>query len=107
LFDSFFSIGGTIYLSSDMAYNTDDINHKWGHSIQERILGPVYLTKIAIPSVLNYHFGSGDYYSKPYERTADVFGGVNRGTYDSGSLEWGIAYFITGPATLLPYYLVN
>lgn len=107
ILDGYFSIGGTVFLNSNTSYSSDDLNHEWGHSIQERILGKRYFANIAIPSVLNYHFGSGPYYSKPWERTADWFGGVNRGNYVDGSLGWGIAYFILGPFVLVPYYLTD
>ena len=69
------------------------LNHEWGHNMQELILGtPAYLVLVGIPSAI--YCVSGDYliytgatrermyYSKIWERTADVLGGVNRNNYD-------------------------
>ena len=62
--------------------------HELGHSIQSRILGPLYLILIAIPSVLwnamsrmNNNVGrwmSAHYYDTPWEHLADVHGKVTR-----------------------------
>ena len=66
-----------------------------GHGVQERILGPAYLFTVAVPSVIYYWYyvknngSTRDYYSMPWERTADWLGGVNRGNYKKGSLAWG------------------
>ena len=62
-------------------YGEETINHEWGHGVQERLLGALYVTRVAIPSVAYYRLGSNsnwDYYSTPWERTADLFGNVNR-----------------------------
>ena len=83
--------------------------HEYGHSIQERFLGPAYWTRIAIPSVIYNKFGSDkniDYYSTPWERTADWLGCVkgNRGAgYKKGSLAWAIAENLLGPI-VIPFY---
>ena len=83
------------------------IMHEYGHSVQERILGPAYWTNIAIPSMLYFEFGSNraiDYYSTPWERTADFLGGVNRKSgYKNGSLAWAIAENVFGPI-VIPFY---
>ena len=103
----FCSILGTLWLNNDN--NEEDIMHEYGHSIQERILGPSYLTTIAIPSLIYNKFGSYetlDYYSMPWERTADWLGGVNRDCgYKSGSLAWGITENILGPI-VIPFYFM-
>lgn len=85
------------------------ITHEYGHSVQERILGLAYWTNIAIPSMLYFKFGSNrdiDYYSTPWERTADLLGGVkgNRGAgYKKGSLAWAIVENVFGPI-VIPFY---
>ncbi len=78
-----------------------------GHRVQERILGPLYLTHIAIPSVLYYLFGyKSKYYSTPWERTADYFGGVTRETgYSKNSLYWSFAELIFGPIVIPLYFI--
>ena len=105
---------GTIWLNSDNG--SDDLKHEYGHSIQERIMGTAYWYKIAIPSVAYYCYdvlvggSDSDYYSMPWERTADWLGGVkgNRGVgYKQGSLGWGIAENIFGPAVIILYFLLG
>lgn len=103
--DAYFAIGGTIFLYSHTYYDTNDLNHEYGHTIQENLLGPLYITSIDIPSVLYYTFGSGMYYSQPWEHSADMFGGANRGNYESRSLGWSVAYLLFGPGVLIPYYM--
>ena len=98
---------GTIWLNT--GNDETDIMHEYGHSIQERFLGPAYWTRIAIPSVIYNKFGSNkniNYYSTPWERTADWLGGVkgNRGVgYKKGSLAWAIAENLLGPI-VIPFY---
>jgi hypothetical protein len=109
-------ICGTIFLNTDEQYNDSGIetlNHEWGHGVQEHILGSLYLTRVAIPSVAYFWFGSNadfDYYSTPWERTADLFGGVNRFVkddpikgYKKGSILWAIIENGLGPITI-PFY---
>ena len=83
-----FSISNTIVLNR---YYVDEnsVRHEWGHTVQEKLLGTSkYLTRIAIPSVIGCikNPPSKIYYSLPWERTADMFGGVDRPTgYYEGS----------------------
>lgn len=64
--------------------NEDGIKHEYGHSIQSRILGPLYLLLIGLPSLLGniycfyYQKGSQWYYNQPWEHWADKLGGVQR-----------------------------
>lgn len=64
--------------------NEDGIKHEYGHSIQSRILGPLYLLLIGLPSLLgniycsHFHKDSQWYYRQPWEYWADVLGGVQR-----------------------------
>ncbi len=97
---------GTIWADSSM--DIIDLQHEYGHSIQERILGEeLYFSRVAIPSVLHYHLGDNSpsvYYSMPWERTADLLGGVSRGNYKRGALAWGVAENIFGLITIPFYY---
>ncbi len=62
--------------------------HEFGHSIQSRILGPLYLPLIAIPSVICNMLSRMDnrtgkwfyrhYYDTPWEHGADLLGKVKR-----------------------------
>ena len=69
------------------------LNHEWGHTQQEEQIGTLsYIVNIALPSVVNMIKGTGDYYSQPWERSADYLGGVDRGNYTEGSLVRANAY---------------
>ena len=49
---------------------------------------------------------SVDYFSTPWERTADWLGGVKRNfAYKQNSLKWSIAENILGPVVILLYFL--
>ena len=82
-FLTWWSLGEFIYMSQEPV-ECDASNHEWGHSRQSRILGPLYLILIALPSVtyngLCRIFPSLNkyYYSMPWEKWADKLGGVDR-----------------------------
>ena len=88
------AICGTIFLNHDLDDNEnrmDDFNHEWGHTQQEKELGLMYIPMVAIPSV-GYNIASRfdddlkeNYYNMPWERKADLFGGVNRSGHKPGS----------------------
>ena len=92
---------GTIWKNSNRPTKGIDIQHEYGHNIQEMILGIFYWPCVVIPSVINYHIGDylnyeeelrdKMYYSKIWERTADWLGGVNRNNYYNF---WNINNFI-------------
>ena len=85
----------------------DTVKHEWGHYVQLRLMGPLhFLSSVAIPSITSDPNDS-DYYSNPWERTADWLGGAANGPYKDGSLGWGIAHFILGPVVVPIYYLFN
>jgi hypothetical protein len=54
--------------------------HEFGHTKQSRILGPLYLFVIGIPSILHASIGLTDevYYKFYTEKWADKLGGVTR-----------------------------
>ena len=89
--------------------NAETIMHEYGHSVQERILGPAYWTNIAIPSMLYFEFGSNkdiDYFSTPWERTADLLGGVIRKSgYKKDSIVWAVVENLLGPV-VIPFYFI-
>ena len=90
------AIFGTIFLNRkniDNENGRNTLNHEWGHTQQEEQMGTLsYIVNIALPSVANMIKGTGDYYSQPWERSADYLGGVDRGNYASGSLEKALTY---------------
>ena len=60
------------------------IMHEYGHQRQSKILGPLYLILIGIPSLLGnivfrlFKIDSRHYYKLPWEAWADKLGGVVR-----------------------------
>lgn len=55
--------------------------HEYGHTKQSRMLGPVYLLFIGLPSVIGNLLNriiKFDYYKQPWEAWADKLGGVER-----------------------------
>ena len=73
---SSFGVFGIIFLHVNHT-EEDDLNHEWGHNIQEKILGsPLYMIRIAIPSMIGcaLRYNDEEYFSFPWERSADFFG---------------------------------
>jgi hypothetical protein len=69
--------------------NDNSLLHEYGHSIQSKIFGPLYLLIIGLPSItmnilstVLYFMGNKQFYSNYYNRWpeswADHLGGVNR-----------------------------
>ena len=84
LFPSSLCPGPCIILNESQR-SAANLNHEYGHSVQFRLLGPSYLTKIVIPSLAGFGlselcpgFNSYYYRSQPWEVTADMFGGVDQ-----------------------------
>ena len=106
-----FSLFGTIWAESNIG--SVDLRHEYGHSVQEHLLGPCFLMTVGVPSVSYYWYdyltngSSIDYYSNPWERTADWLGGVSGSerNYKSGSLAWGIAENLLGPIVIPVYFI--
>lgn len=77
------SLGNIIILDSLYKYET--VMHEYGHSIQSKIWGPLYLLVIGLPSItmnILSIFGIMDpkrYYLRWPENEADRLGGVDRG----------------------------
>lgn len=70
------------------------VKHEWGHTVQESFLGIRYIYKIAIPSVIGWALNAKKYYSQLWERSADFFGGANRGEYSRGSGKKAVIWFL-------------
>ena len=85
LFDSAISLGNYIFLDSDRSVSKKAVKHEYGHQLQSKRLGWLYLIIIGIPSVIgNIIYRKtkfkpyGDYYKQPWEKWADELGNVNR-----------------------------
>ena len=76
----------------------DTVRHEWGHTVQESLMGSQkYFQRIAVPSIISCVISPPlkTYYSLPWERSADFFGGANRNTgYHSNSEIFAGIYFI-------------
>ena len=69
----------------------DDLRHEWGHTVQQGILGALkYGLTIGIPSWQD--LGNKDYYDRPWEVTADYYGGVEGRVHSNHNISAGIAY---------------
>ncbi len=85
---------GVIFLSheDDHISNAEDVvRHEYGHTKQLEQLGVIkYALYIGLPSWQNW--GTGDYYSKPWEITADIYGGVQSRNHSSKDIVRGFSY---------------
>ncbi|MBQ9448685.1 MAG: RHS repeat-associated core domain-containing protein, partial [Acholeplasmatales bacterium] len=58
------------------------LKHEYGHIIQQCLIGPMnYLLGIGIPSAMSGKVDVPTYYELPWEKTADLFGGVKDSDY--------------------------
>jgi len=77
------SFGGYILLPQRNDYEKT-VPHENGHSIQSKMLGPLYLVIIGLPSATGNLLARvsekvrRNYYRLPWERWADILGGVDR-----------------------------
>ena len=73
---------GRYIIVSDRMYHPDLVQHEWGHCRQSRLLGPLYLPLIGLPSLLWAAWWrparSRSYFSFFTERWADKLAGINR-----------------------------
>ena len=79
------SLGNYIFLDSDRSASKKAVKHEYGHQLQSKRLGWLYLIIIGIPSAIgNIIYRKtkfkpyGDYYKQPWEKWADELGNVNR-----------------------------
>ena len=82
------------FLAIFISKNQESINtlrHEFGHNIQQLILGPIkYLLCIGLPSWQEW--SNRPYYDRPWEITADVFGGVLSRKHDISDIQRGYSY---------------
>ena len=85
---------GAIFLTreTNARSNPEDVvRHEYGHTKQLEQLGLLkYAIFIGIPSWRN--LGSGNYYDKPWEITADIYGGVESRYHSQDNINQGYAY---------------
>ena len=81
------------------ANTSDTLNHEYGHLIQESRMGSFnYIKYIAIPSLIGYFsdLSTAQYYAQPWERSADILGGVEgrRYSYSAETNSNAMEYYI-------------
>ena len=85
---------GIIFLTretNDRENPEDVVRHEYGHTKQMEQLGVVkYAINIGLPSWLD--LGTGEYYSKPWEITADILGEVQSRHHSQDDIDMGFAY---------------
>ena len=81
------------YIIMNREDKEDGMRHEYGHSIDSRRWGPLYLLVIGLPSILGniydrifhkkwkYSDSCEWYYNQPWEKSADKNGGVDRAVY--------------------------
>ncbi len=75
-------------------YSTEaTLKHEYGHNIQQMIMGPVkYGLMIGLPSWREW--SNRPYYERPWEITADVFGGVTTRIHTQSDINRGYWYLL-------------
>ena len=75
---------GFLFISRDAnksPHPEDEVRHEYGHTVQLKQLGIVkYALCIGIPSLFEWGSDS-EYYRRPWEITADIYGGVQSRSY--------------------------
>lgn len=81
------------YIIMNREDREDGMRHEYGHSIDSRRCGPLYLIVMGLPSLLgniydrifhkNWKYSKSCrwYYNQPWEKSADKNGGVDREAY--------------------------
>lgn len=74
------SVGKRIIMDSDKRVRDNILLHEYGHQIQSKRFGLLYLIIIGIPSLIGnivHRFYKFNYYKQPWEHNASVLGGSN------------------------------
>ena len=82
------------------------VKHEFGHNVQQLLVGPInYLLYIGLPSWRQW--SNRSYYDRPWEVTAESFGGVATRSHTAEDLNRGNTYLITmlfGRTVILPVF---
>ena len=93
---------GIIILDDNYTNNRtgiDTLNHEYGHRLHMDDIGVIsYALTTVAPSLLHAGLANlglvKNYYSLPWERIADMYGGVNRNNYVSGAEEKAVIFWM-------------
>lgn len=72
---------GNIINAKGLSKPNNTIHHEYGHAIQSKLMGNLYLTKVAIPSFNSYYQGNYFHDHQWYEVFANYLGGVPYNEY--------------------------
>ncbi len=90
------SFDNTILLSSyDNCVST--VQHEWGHTVQSAVMTrPKWIGRMGMPSILSaaIYPQNPNYFSQPWERSADFFGGVTSHDYTWYANVLGSLWFV-------------
>lgn len=71
------------------------VRHEYSHTQQLNQMGTYkYALCISLPSWLEW--GGGEYYDKPWEITADIYGGVEYRVHSQDDIDAGFTYLDAG-----------
>ena len=91
---SFLGIFLTDYQKSVTTDSISAVQHEYGHNVQQLLIGPInYLLYIGLPSWQEW--SERTYYDRPWEITAESFGGVIIRTHAPDALKRGNNYLLT------------
>ncbi len=91
---SFLGIFLTDYQRTATPYSISTVHHEYGHNIQQLLIGPInYLLYIGLPSWRQW--SNRTYYDRPWEITAESFGGVRIREHAPDALKRGNKYLLT------------
>ncbi|MBR6689181.1 MAG: hypothetical protein IKL68_04115 [Clostridia bacterium] len=91
---SFLGIFLTDYERKATPNSISAVHHEYGHNIQQLLIGPInYLLYIGLPSWRQWSERS--YYDRPWEVTAESFGGVRTRQHEADALKRGNNYLLT------------
>ena len=81
-----------MFLNTENA-EEQDVKHEYGHYIQLQELGLIrYIMYVAIPSVNSGDVAYDEYYSLPFEMSADILGEVQREGYNYSDIDKGQSF---------------
>ena len=91
---SFLGIFLTEHQRTVTAKSISTVQHEYGHNIQQLLVGPInYLLYIGLPSWRQW--SERTYYDRPWEITAESFGGVRIRKHAPDALKRGNNYLLT------------
>jgi hypothetical protein len=87
-----FSVG-ILCIGKGRNVDADTVRHEYGHTLQLKQVGLcAYLAHYALPSLRSGKLPSHEYYRKPWEASADYYGGVQSRTHSDETLHASFSY---------------